>query len=50
MALEEGFCVQCMQIGAFDGESATDALMDQYLQGNGSENDFSENPSSKEKV
>ncbi len=42
LTLREGLCVQCMHIGAFDDEPATVALMDQYLQENGYENDFSE--------
>ena len=39
--VEEGLCVQIMHIGSFDDEPATVALMDEYLQQNGYENDFS---------
>ena len=42
LSLEEGLCVQCMHIGPYDDEPATVALMDQYLEENGYENDFSE--------
>ena len=42
LSLEEGLCVQCMHIGPYDEEPATVALMDQYLEENGYENDFSE--------
>ena len=42
LSLEEGLCVQCMHIGPYDDEPATIALMDQYLEENGYENDFSE--------
>lgn len=41
MTIEEGLCVQCMHIGPFDCETETVALMDQFLQENGYENDFS---------
>ncbi|MDO4513628.1 MAG: GyrI-like domain-containing protein [Lachnospiraceae bacterium] len=37
---EEGLCVQIMQIGPFDDEPATVAIMDQYLADNGFENDM----------
>lgn len=40
--IEEGRCVQIMHLGAFDDEPATVALMDDYLQENGYENDFSD--------
>ena len=40
--IEEGLCVQIMHLGAFDDEPATVALMDDYLQENGYENDFSD--------
>ena len=39
--VEEGLCVQIMHIGSFDDEPATVKLMDEYLQQNGYENDFS---------
>ena len=38
---EDGPCVQIMHLGAFDDESATVALMDEYLAQNGYANDFS---------
>lgn len=41
MRIREGLCVQCMHIGAYNDEPATVAIMDQYLQENGYENDFS---------
>lgn len=41
LAIKEGLCIQCMHIGAYDEEPATVAGMDQYLQENGYENDFS---------
>lgn len=41
LTLTEGMCVQCMHVGAFDEEPATVAWMDQYLQEQGYENDFS---------
>ena len=42
LPVEEGLCVQCMHLGAYDDEPATVALMDRYLEENGYENDFSE--------
>lgn len=42
LTVEEGLCVQCMHIGAYDDEPQTVAMMDQYLDDNGYENDFSE--------
>ncbi|MCR4949751.1 MAG: GyrI-like domain-containing protein [Solobacterium sp.] len=42
LTVEEGLCVQCMHIGPYDDEPATVALMDQYLEENGYENDFTE--------
>lgn len=39
--VEEGLCVQIMHIGSFDEEPASVAAMDEYLQQNGYENDFS---------
>lgn len=41
LSVEEGLCIQCMHIGAYDDEPATVALMDGYLAENGYENDFS---------
>lgn len=42
LTIEEGLCIQCMHIGAFDEEPATVELMNQYLAEQGYENDFSE--------
>ena len=42
LSVEEGLCVQCMHIGAYDDEPETVAMMDRYLEENGYENDFSE--------
>ena len=42
LRIEEGLCVQIMHHGPYDDEPATVALMDQYLLGNGYENDFSD--------
>lgn len=42
LTIAEGMCVQCMHIGPFDQEPETVALMDQFLQENGYENDFSQ--------
>lgn len=39
--IEEGLCVQCMHIGAFDDEPATVELMEKYIDEQGYENDFS---------
>lgn len=41
LTIEEGLCVQCMHIGAFDEEPATISRMDEFLQESGYENDFS---------
>ena len=41
LTMEEGLCVQCMHIGAFDDEPQTVALMDQFVRENGYVNDFS---------
>ena len=41
MTINEGLCVQCMHIGSYDDEPITVALMDEFLQQNGYENDFS---------
>ncbi len=40
LTLEEGLCVQCMHVGAYDDEPETVAEMNKYLQANGYENDF----------
>lgn len=40
--VEEGLCVQIMHIGSFDDEPATVTLMDEYLEENGYEKDFSD--------
>ena len=42
LTITEGMCVQCMHTGPFDNEPETVAKMDQFLQENGYENDFSE--------
>ena len=42
LEMEEGLCVQCMHVGAYDEEPATVAMMDKYLEENGYEKDFSE--------
>lgn len=39
--VDEGLCVQCMHLGAYDDEPATVAAMDAFLEANGYENDFS---------
>ena len=39
---DEGLCVQCMHIGAYDDEPVTIAVMDQFIREQGYENDFSE--------
>lgn len=41
LTIAEGLCVQCMHMGVFDDEPATVALMEQFLQEHGYENDFS---------
>ncbi len=40
MIYDEGLCVQCMHIGAYDDEPATVAAMDAFLAENGYENDM----------
>ena len=40
LTIDEGQCVQIMHVGPFDDESASVALMDEYLRANGYENDF----------
>lgn len=42
LTVDEGLCVQIMHIGAFDDESQTVALMDEYIAQNGYENDITE--------
>ena len=42
MTMEEGLCVPCMHIGAYDDEPATVEVMDRYIEEHGYENDFSE--------
>lgn len=41
LTVEEGLCVQCMHVGAYDDEPRTVALMDAFLEASGYENDFS---------
>lgn len=40
LTVEEGLCVQMMHTGSFDDEPASVALMDEYLEHNGYENDL----------
>ncbi len=42
LTVDEGLCVQIMHIGPFDNEPASVALMDEFLQENGYENDINE--------
>ena len=42
LTIEEGLCVQCMHIGAYDDEPTTVVMMDRYLDENGYENDLSD--------
>lgn len=42
LTVEEGICVQIMHQGAFDDEPATVALLDQYLEEQGYENDITD--------
>jgi len=42
LTVDEGLCVQIMHIGAFDDESQTVTLMDEYIAQNGYENDITE--------
>lgn len=42
LTLEEGLCVQCMHIGAYDEEPKTIEMMEKYLEEQGYENDFSD--------
>jgi len=41
-SLEEGLCVQIMHVGPFDNEPESVARMDDFLEQNGYENDFSD--------
>lgn len=43
LSLQEGLCVQIMHIGPYDDEPATIALMNEYLEQNGYENDMTDN-------
>ena len=42
LTIDEGLCVQIMHIEPFDEEPATVELMNDFINGNGYENDFSE--------
>ncbi len=42
LTIDEGLCVQIMHTGSFDNEPATVGLMNQYIEENGYENDFSD--------
>jgi len=42
LTYEEGICVQCMHIGAYDDEPITVALMHQYMEENGYELDITD--------
>lgn len=42
LTVDEGLCVQIMHIGAFDDETQTVTLMDEYIAQNGYENDITE--------
>ncbi len=42
LTAEEGLCVQCMHLGAFDDEPKTVALMNEFIEKSGYENDFSD--------
>ena len=42
MTLEEGLCIQCMHIGAYDDEFRTLALIDIFVEDHGYEKDISE--------
>ncbi len=41
LAIDEGLCVQIMHLGPFDNEPGTVAVMDKFLDENGSVNDYS---------
>lgn len=40
LSIDEGLCVQMMHLGAFDDETATVAIMDEYIKQNGYTNDM----------
>ena len=42
LTIDEGLCVQILHTGPFDNEPETVGLMDQYIDQNGYENDFSD--------
>lgn len=42
MTVCEGLCVQIMHIGSYDNEPATIALMDDFLEKNGYDNDITD--------
>ncbi|HKM35663.1 MAG TPA: GyrI-like domain-containing protein [Lachnospiraceae bacterium] len=42
LTIEEGLCVQIMHIGPYDNEPVSVALMNEYLEQNGYENDITE--------
>ncbi len=42
LTVREGLCVQIMHIGAYDDEPATVAVMNEFLEQNGYENDFTQ--------
>lgn len=42
LSVKEGLCVQIMHIGAFDDEPETVAIMDEYLEQQGYQNDISD--------
>lgn len=42
LTIEEGLCVQCMHYGAFDLETETIVLMEEYIKEQGYVNDFSD--------
>ena len=42
LTVNEGLCVQCMHIGPYDGEPATVAAMDAFVQVNGYTNDLTD--------
>lgn len=43
ITIKEGLCVQCMHIGSYDDEPATIDMMNEYVEEQGYEPDFSEN-------
>lgn len=42
LTIEEGLCVQCMHIGAYDDETATVAAMHEFMEQQGYEIDISD--------